>query len=41
MGTIEQAFNRICTLESSRKLTRRFSDYLSVILVGPVLVVAL
>jgi membrane protein len=40
MGTIEQAFNRIWHVKSSRKLTRRFSDYLSVILVGPVLVVA-
>lgn len=40
MGTIEQAFNRIWHVKSPRKLTRRFSDYLSVILVGPVLVVA-
>ena len=40
MGTIEQAFNRIWHVKSQRKLTRRFSDYLSVILVGPVLVVA-
>ena len=40
MGTIEQAFNRIWHVKSSRKLTRGFSNYLSVILVGPVLVVA-
>jgi membrane protein len=40
MGTIEEAFNRIWHVKSPRKLTRKFSDYLSVILVGPVLVVA-
>ena len=40
MGTIEQAFNRIWRVRSPRKLTRKFSDYLSVILVGPVLVFA-
>ena len=40
MGTIEQAFNRIWRVRSARKLTRKFSDYLSVILVGPVLVFA-
>lgn len=40
MGTIEEAFNHIWRVKSSRKLTRRFSDYLSAILVGPVLVFA-
>src|SRR5688572_6023393 len=40
MGTIEEAFNRIWHVRTSRKLTRKFSDYLSVILVGPVLVFA-
>jgi membrane protein len=40
MGTIEDAFNRIWHVKASRKLTRRFSEYLSVILVGPVLVFA-
>src|SRR5919106_4998339 len=40
MGTIEEAFNRIWMVKSPRKLTRKFSDYLSVILVGPVLVFA-
>lgn len=39
MGTIEDAFNRIWHVKA-RKLTRKFSDYLSVILVGPVLVFA-
>src|SRR5882724_11509932 len=40
MGTIEEAFNHIWRVRSPRKLTRRFSDYLSAILVGPVLVFA-
>jgi membrane protein len=40
MGTIEEAFNYIWRVKAPRKLTRKFSDYLSVILVGPVLVFA-
>jgi membrane protein len=40
MGTIEQAFNSIWRIKSQRKLARRFTDYLSVLLVGPVLVFA-
>ena len=40
LGTIEEAFNRIWHVKAPRKLTRKFSDYLSVILVGPVLVFA-
>jgi membrane protein len=40
MGTIEEAFNHIWRVKSARKLARKFSDYLSVILVGPVLVFA-
>lgn len=40
MGTIEEAFNHIWRVKASRKLARRFSDYLSAILVGPVLVFA-
>ena len=35
---IETSFNHIWHLHSSRSLMQRFSDYLSVILVGPVLV---
>ena len=35
---IESAFNHTWKLKSSRNLLQRFSDYLSVILVGPVLV---
>ena len=40
IGTIEEAFNHIWRVKSPRKLARRFSDYLSAILVGPVLVFA-
>jgi membrane protein len=35
---IEDSFNQIWRVEKSRGLRRRFSDYLSVLLVGPVLV---
>jgi membrane protein len=38
MGTIEKAFNHIWGVKAPRKLSRKFSDYLSVIVVGPVLV---
>jgi membrane protein len=37
---IESAFNHTWRLQSSRSLMQRFSDYLSVIMVGPVLVFA-
>ncbi len=37
---IESAFNHIWHVARSRSLARRFSDYISVILVGPVLMVA-
>ena len=37
---IEDTFNYIWQVQKSRSLARRFSDYLSVILVGPVLMVA-
>jgi membrane protein len=40
LGTIEEAFNHIWRVKAARKLTRKFSDYLSVVLVGPVLVFA-
>jgi len=40
MGTIEEAFNRIWHVRSPRKLARKFSDYLSVLVVGPVLMFA-
>jgi len=38
MGDIERAFNQIWGVTRARGLSRRFSDYLSVLLVGPVLV---
>jgi membrane protein len=40
LQTVEQAFNAIWRVPNTRQLTRRFSDYLSVILVGPVLILA-
>jgi membrane protein len=40
MATIEESFNRIWRVTAPRQLGRRFSDYLSAILVGPVLVFA-
>jgi membrane protein len=40
LGTIEESFNHIWRVKAPRKLTRKFSDYLSVVLVGPVLVFA-
>lgn len=38
MGSIEQAFNQIWEVKTPRSLARKFTDYLSVLLVGPVLV---
>jgi membrane protein len=38
IGRIEDALNQIWKVRQSRGLRRRFSDYLSVLLVGPVLV---
>jgi membrane protein len=40
MGTIEESFNHIWRVKAPRKWSRKFSDYLSVTLVGPVLVFA-
>jgi membrane protein len=40
LGTIEQALNHIWRVKAPRRISRKFSDYLSVILVGPVLVFA-
>ena len=37
---VEDSFNYIWHVERSRSLARRFSDYLSVILVGPIVMVA-
>lgn len=38
MGSIEQAFNQIWGVRKPRSLARKFTDYLSVLLVGPVLI---
>ncbi|MDB5050454.1 MAG: YihY/virulence factor BrkB family protein [Fibrobacteres bacterium] len=38
IGNIEQAMNHIWSIAKSRSWTRKFSDYLSVILIGPFLV---
>lgn len=40
MGSIEQAFNAVWGVRETRSLQRRFSDYLSVVIVGPVLLLA-
>jgi membrane protein len=40
MDSIEDGFNHIWRARAARTLTRKFSDYLSAILVGPVLVFA-
>ena len=40
MDSIEESFNRIWRARAPRTLARKFSDYLSAILVGPVLVFA-
>lgn len=40
MQKVEQAFNVIWHVPNTRSLARRFSDYLSVILIGPVLIFA-
>jgi len=40
MHSIEDSFNHIWRVRAARTLTRKFSDYLSAILVGPVLVFA-
>jgi membrane protein len=37
MGSVEEALNKIWRVKTPRRLSRRFSDYLSVLLVGPVL----
>ncbi|MEQ8324377.1 MAG: YihY/virulence factor BrkB family protein [Vicingaceae bacterium] len=39
LGNIEEAFNDIWEIKSSRSLVRKFSDYLSIVLVAPVLTI--
>jgi membrane protein len=40
MGNIEEAFNAVWGVRETRSFQRRFSDYLSVVVVGPVLLLA-
>ena len=40
MGSIEKAFNAVWGVRETRSLQRRFSDYLSVVTVGPILILA-
>jgi membrane protein len=40
MGSIEEAFNAVWGVRETRSLQRRFSDYLSVLVVGPILLLA-
>ncbi|HPD17320.1 MAG TPA: YhjD/YihY/BrkB family envelope integrity protein [Planctomycetota bacterium] len=40
MGTIEKSFNEIWRVSRSRTLARKFTDYISVLVVSPVLLVA-
>jgi membrane protein len=40
MGSIEEAFNAVWGVRETRSVQRRFSDYLSVVVVGPILLLA-
>ena len=40
MGSIEEAFNAVWGVHETRSIHRRFSDYLSVVVVGPILLLA-
>jgi membrane protein len=40
MGSIEEAFNAVWGVRETRSVQRRFSDYLSVVIVGPILLLA-
>src|SRR5450631_3041724 len=40
MGQIEESFNATWGVQENRSLHRRFSDYLSVVVVGPILLLA-
>jgi len=40
MGNIEEAFNAVWGVSETRSIQRRFSDYLSVVIVGPILLLA-
>ncbi len=40
MGSIDEAFNAVWGVRETRTVQRRFSDYLSVVVVGPILLLA-
>jgi len=40
LSNVEESFNHICGVRETRSLFRKFADYSSVILVGPILMVA-
>jgi membrane protein len=40
MGSIDEAFNAVWGVRETRSFQRRFSDYLSVVVVGPILLLA-
>ncbi len=40
LGNIEESFNHIWGVKETRSLNRKFSDYLSVIIIGPLLLLA-
>jgi len=40
MGSIEEAFNAVWGVRETRSIQRRFSDYLSVVIIGPILLLA-
>lgn len=40
MGSIEDAFNAVWGVRETRSVKRRFSDYMSVVIVGPILLLA-
>ncbi|PLX88183.1 MAG: ribonuclease BN-like protein [Desulfuromonas sp.] len=40
LSNVEKSFNYVWGVDSTRSLMRRFSDYLSVVLVGPVLLIS-
>lgn len=39
MSTIEKSFNEIWNVKKSRYLSRKFSDYISIIVIGPTLII--
>jgi len=40
LSSVEESFNHICGIRETRRLFRKFADYSSIVLIGPVLLVA-